>query len=323
MLVLRRHHTRSVLLILVALISALGVSCASEVDVESLYVQSNSEDYEERFEARQKLAELVKEQRVEPFARGLRSENPETRVQSILHLMAIRTPEAREALIGELELSRRFSVYYNPVRLVPVSSPSDSRIMIAHIILMNGGHPKAVEVLANTYGKEPDAEARVGTVYALGALYDRQTIPILEKGLKDPDERVVRAALEGLTQLEVPDLLDKLIGALKDPSESVRTNTASALGGFPGEKTSRVLVEVMQDDPSPSVRKAALGSLGNAGAPAAFEPVLKLLRSSQTDSEIKAKAATVLGALTGQEFGEDVAGWTRWWNSNRANTPRP
>ncbi len=322
-MVLGGHRIPSVLLLLGALIAALGVSCASEVDVESLYVQSNSEDYEERFEARQKLAELVKEQRVEPFARGLRSDNPETRGQSILHLMAIRSPEAREALIGELELSRRFSVYYNPVRLVPVSSPSDSRIMIAHIILMNGGHPKAVEVLADTYGKEPDVEARVGTVYALGALYDRQTIPILEKGLKDPDERVVRAAVEGLTQLEVPDLLDKLIGALKDPSESVRANSASALSGFPGEKTSRVLVEVMQDDPSPSVRKAALGSLGNAGVPAAFEPVLKLLRSGQSDSEMKAKAATVLGALTGQEFGEDVAGWTRWWNSNRANSPRP
>mgnify|MGYP001603411778 CR=1 FL=1 len=95
----RRSRFVPALLLLGLLMLSLAVSCASEVDVEKLYVQSNSDDYEERVEARQRLGRLVSEGKVEPFAHGLRSENTETRLQSILHLMAIRSHEAKRALV--------------------------------------------------------------------------------------------------------------------------------------------------------------------------------------------------------------------------------
>src|SRR2546422_6099796 len=100
-------YFRSILLLLVCLLVALGSSCASDVDVEKIFVQANSDDYDERTEARAKLMELVQKGRVEPFARGLRSKNAETRVQSMLHLMAIQKPEATDALVGELELTHK------------------------------------------------------------------------------------------------------------------------------------------------------------------------------------------------------------------------
>ena len=69
------------LLVPVALLLSLALSCAAEVEVEKLFLQSRSSDYEEQVEARQKLEELVTGGKVGVFARGLRSENSEIRVE--------------------------------------------------------------------------------------------------------------------------------------------------------------------------------------------------------------------------------------------------
>ncbi len=316
-------RSRRALRILAPALLFFSLSCAAEVDVEKLYVQANSDDYEERVEARQKLNELVSEGKAEPFARGLRSENAETRVQSILHLMVIKNDEAKKDLVGELELSRRFNVFYNPIRLVPVSTPSDSRIMIAHILLLKGGDPKAVQILSDTYGKEPDAEARTGTIYALGALADPATIPALRRGLRDRDLRVVKAALEGLGQLGVSDAADDLIRGLGEDDERVRVNCASALGGFQGKATAEALMGTARKDPSHKVRVAALGSLAYAGTLDVFEPLVAMLKDTGSDDDLKSLAASALQGITDQNFGRDAARWSRWYGQNRGKPARP
>jgi hypothetical protein len=297
-------------------------ACASEVDVEKLFVQSNSDDYEERVEARQKLGQLVESGSVEPFAKGLQSSNNETRVQSILHLLAIRNPESKKPLLGELELSRRFNTFYNPIRLVPVSTPSDSRIMVAHILEAKGGDPKAAEILAASYGKEPDTATRVATVYALGALNDQAAIPPLRKALKDPEIEVVHAALEGLNQIKAPGTAAALIEGLADSNETIRANSASALSSFTEPEAARALLEALHKDPSPKVRLSALGALPNAGGFSAFAPILALLKDPRTATEMKNKAATSLQSLTGQDFGQDAAKWARWWEQNKSTFAR-
>ncbi len=314
---------RSTLPLLMGFLVALNSSCASDVDVEKLFLQSNSDDYEERVEAREKLQELVEQGRVEPFARGLRSENAETRVQSILHLMNMKNPKANDPLVAELEPARRFNVFYNPIRLVPASTPADSRIMIAHILLIRGGDPRATEVLSKAYGTESSVEAKVGTIYALGALDDPKTIPTLKKGLKDPSLEVVKAALEGLTQLTVPGLADSLLPGLSDPSEAVRINSATVLSGFPGKGVSERLGSALQRDPSSAVRRAALRSLANVSGLGAFEPALSLLRSKISDPETRNQAAIVLQGLTGQDFGQDAVKWENWWKSHRDKLEKP
>jgi len=300
-----------------ALLISLALSCAAEVDVENLFLQSQSSDYEERLEARQKLEGLVTEGKVGVFARGLRSGNAETRVQSILHLMLIKKDEARKVLVGELELSRRFNVFYNPIRLLPVSTPYDSRIMIARIVFLQGGDPEAVDVLGATYGKEPDAETRVGTIYALGALADPRTVPALKKALRDRDLKVVKAALEGLSQLQAPDVADSLLQGLTDSEEVVRVNSASVLSGFPGRRTADALMEVVRKDPSEKVRLAALSSAAYAGGAYAFEFILGVLKSREAGGEMKSRAASALQSLTNQDFGQDAARWARWYQQNR------
>ena len=320
---LPRRRLLPALPLLAALLIFLALSCAPKVDVEKLYVQSRSSDYEERVEARQKLEELVTEGKVGPFARGLRSENAETRVQSILHLMLIKNDEARKVLVGELEISRRFNVFYNPIRLIPASTPSDSRIMIARIVLIKGGDPEAVEILGATYGKEPDAETRVGTVYALGALTDPRTVPALKKALRDRDLTVVKAALEGLSLLPVPDVADSLLQGLTDSDEAARVNCASVLSGFPGRKTADALMEVVRKDPSEKVRLAALRSAAYAGGPYTFEFILGVLRSQGAGAEMRSQAASALQSLTNQDFGQDAARWARWYQQNREKLSRP
>jgi HEAT repeat protein len=291
---------------------ALAAACASEVDVEKLYTQANSDDYEERLEATQKLDQLVQEKKAAPFAQGLRSKNAEFRVQSILKLMAIGDEASKQALVGELDLARRFNVFYNPIRLLPVSTPADSRIMIARIIRLNGGHPRAAQILSDTYGKEPDPASRTATIYALGALADGKTVPALLKALKDPDLGVVKAALEGLGQLETPNVADTLIQSLADPSEQVRANSAAVLGGFPESKTADALIEAVRRDPSEKVRLLALGSVPFAGGSETFEFILGVLRSPASSSEMKAKAAWGLRSLTNEDFGQDADRWARW-----------
>jgi HEAT repeat protein len=309
--------------ILGLLLISLAVSCASEVDVEKLYVQSNSDDYEERVEARQKIEQLVREGKVEPFARGLRSESAETRVQSLLHLKDIKSQASKEALLGELDLSRRFNVYYNPIRLLPSSIGADSRIMVARIIFLLGGDPRAVEILKETYGKEPDADARVGTLYALGALMDPRTIPVLRKGLRDPELKAVKAALDGLSQLEVPDVPDDLVRGLQDPDERVRKNCASALSGYPGQKAAQALIETVKKDASEEVRQTAMDSLGFAGGADAFQFALGVLKSKDSSEPMKGKAVSALRNLSGQDFGEDAGGWSRWYRQSGATVWKP
>ena len=294
-------------------------SCAPEVDVEKLFIQSNSDDYEERVEARQRLSQLVEKGEVEPFARGLQSRNAETRVQCILHLLLIKSPESKKPLVGELELSRRFNVFYNPIRLIPVSNPSDSRIMVANILWTKGGAPGAAETVAEGYGKEPDVDTRVATVFALGALHDPASVPTLKKALKDPDLKVVKAALEGLNLLQTPDISQSLLEGLSDSREEVRANSASALGGFHDSASSQALAQAIHKDPSTKVRLAAVGALSNAGGFGAFATILGLLKDPHSSAEMKEKAAAALQSMTGQDFGEDAARWAGWWEHNKAS----
>jgi|GEM_PF-1748573 len=318
MMLIHPERSRKATLLLLCLFNAFLASCAPEVDVEKLFVQANSEDYEERVEARQRLGQLVEKGDVEPFARGLKSRNAETRVQCIMHLLAIQNPASKKPLVEELELSRRFNVFYNPIRLVPVSDPSDSRIMVANILWSKGGDPKAAETLAEGYGKEPDVDTRVATVFALGALHDPSAIPALKRALKDKDLKVVKAALEGLVLMQAPEISQSLLEGLSDSQEEVRANSASALGGFHDPPVGAALLQAIHKDPSIKVRVAALRALPGAIGFGAFTPALGVLRDAHASAELKAGAVTALQSLTGQDFGENAASWSRWWEHNKA-----
>jgi HEAT repeat protein len=195
--------------------------------------------------------------------------------------------------------------------------------MVAHIILLAGGDPQAVTILDGSYGKEPDAEARVGTMYALGALADPKAIPALRRGLKDSELKVVKAAVEGLNQLQVPDLAEDLVRCLTDSNDQVRKNCATVLSGYPGKKTSEALMEAVKKDPSEQVRLAAVDSLGFSGGLDTFEFILGVLRSSESSAEMKSKAATALQSISNQDFGKDAGLWARWYEKNRLKIARP
>lgn len=89
-------------------------------------------------------------------------------------------------------------------------------------------------------------------------------VPVLVRGLRDPDENVRVWAATGLGQLaSIPEqAVPALVQAVDDPSRIVRTMAAQALGQF-GKRATNALPVLAQrcSDPDVSVRNAATNAL--------------------------------------------------------------
>lgn len=88
-----------------------------------------------------------------------------------------------------------------------------------------------------------DPVVRSEALRSLGKLRERApleskvVIPLLLKGLQDPDQRVrvVAATYLGIIGQDSEGAVDALIATLKDADGDVRTAAATALGSFPGQ----------------------------------------------------------------------------------------
>ena len=80
-----------------------------------------------------------------------------------------------------------------------------------------------------------EALRSLGKLRERAPLESRVVIPLLLKGLADPDPgvRVVAATYLGIIGQDVEGTIDALIAALKDEETDVRTAAATALGSFP------------------------------------------------------------------------------------------
>lgn len=106
---------------------------------------------------------------------------------------------------------------------------------------------------------EPDK--RRDAVYLCAVLRDRERLLLL---MKDADDLVRRAAVQGLARLGGEDAVHHLTMALTDENSGVRIAAASTLGETGVQDAVDPLVLVMSD-PDPWVRCAALRSLGKIG----------------------------------------------------------
>lgn len=88
----------------------------------------------------------------------------------------------------------------------------------------------AAEALARALAAEASPRMRVHLVQALGETHQDAAVPSLGAALNDADERVRRAALDGLSAIGSPAAAELLIQALRSEDAHVRRSAARALG---------------------------------------------------------------------------------------------
>lgn len=124
------------------------------------------------------------------------------------------------------------------------------------------------------------------------------------RGMLDSEDAQVVAA--AVTTLDATDDVDALLGYLTHTSGDVRSAAARTLrGSAPVGRARAALAEAARVDPLPSVRSAAVRSLGVYG-PEAFEPLRE--RISDPDGAVRMAAVGALMSADGDRAAAVIAG---------------
>jgi HEAT repeat protein len=95
-------------------------------------------------------------------------------------------------------------------------------------------------------------------------------VPALGRQIHHEEERVRRAVAGALARIGTPIALEWLRKTLRDPSEGVRRQALSHLGGGPSRQLVGSIVELLEQEHHPEVQREALLALGRSGSPDAI-----------------------------------------------------
>jgi hypothetical protein len=191
-------------------------------------------------------------------------------------------------------------------------------------------------VLIQALGDETK-EVREAAARALGEIGPaaKEAIPALIQTLGDEYWEVREAAakaLGGTGPMAKESVAGLIRQAMKDEKQERRQGATWALGAIgPREGVIPALIQILEHDESGEVRAAAAEALGDIG-PEAVEAIPALIQVLEEESDylrstartfgtLKGAAERALNAITGRDFGRDVARWQKWWEEN--NVPAP
>jgi HEAT repeat protein len=168
---------------------------------------------------------------------------------------------------------------------------------------------------------DPALEVVLAAAEDLGALGIPEAGPVLAVLLRHESESVRQTAAQALERVADPNVLDGLLGALDDPSITVRFGLIGALGRLVADglaltdaQRSRMLTrleEILLRDPDAGVRSRAATILGQSGAQVEL-PFLWRRLQTREDSRVQEKAwAAMLEILTRSNSFELVRQWDR------------
>jgi HEAT repeat protein len=138
--------------------------------------------------------------------------------------------------------------------------------------------------------------ARKNAAWALGALGNRNAVPLLTRALRDTEAPVRRRGAWALGALDSSEAVPALIEALKDTDAGVREQVAWALGAIGDRRAVDGLVGALTDSAA-GVRKQAAWALGAIGDNRAVSGLMKSLKDP--DAGVRKQAAWALGAIGG------------------------
>ena len=138
--------------------------------------------------------------------------------------------------------------------------------------------------------------ARTNAAWALGAMGNRQAVPLLSKTLRDSEPAVRKRGAWALGALDASEAVPALVEALKDSDAGVREQVAWALGAIGDRRAVEGLMAALGDS-APGVRKQAAWALGAIGDSRAVNALTKSLKDP--DAGVRKQAAWALGAIGG------------------------
>lgn len=162
-----------------------------------------------------------------------------------------------------------------------------------------------------------DPTVRRNAAVALLAMdHPRALEAVLEcmKNARDPAVRV--SMIEAASFCEDPACFDVILGAVKDPDQSVKQAAASALSRFTGPQEVEAVMDLATDSSTMATEKALLfATLGEGLFVRATPVLLKGLASSEP--ELREAAWQALKNISGRGFPPESAPWQDWWEANQ------
>jgi HEAT repeat protein/beta-lactamase regulating signal transducer with metallopeptidase domain len=122
----------------------------------------------------------------------------------------------------------------------------------------------------------------------------QDVVEALVGALKDESPEVRQQAMHALTQVRSPAIVEPMIAALSDSNAEVRQSAAAALGQVGDPRAAPALSRLLSDADA-DVRQQAVFALGQLGAKESGPALIKALGDS--DAEVRQRAAFALGQL--------------------------
>ncbi|MEN8150246.1 MAG: HEAT repeat domain-containing protein [Planctomycetota bacterium] len=142
---------------------------------------------------------------------------------------------------------------------------------------------RTVEWLARTGTDDKHWRARLIVIRALGEIANPTTAKHIVSAIGDSDNRVKSAAAQVAGKMKIADALKPLLKLL--------------------------------DDKVWTVRAAAIEALGDIGEKGAVGPLIEQIE--EEEGRLREDCAQALAKLTGQQFGQAVGAWKKWWEENK------
>ncbi len=244
--------------------------------------------------------------KVELHADGLRSKDPEQRLEAVRrlgksevrwarpHLLrALRDPDIRVAGAAGKILARGKVVQAVPIVIPWLSSTSVEAQQAAAEILGEVGDPRAIPQLVRSIGNQ-DPQVRVRVVNALGRIGTAAVVVPLIDRLDDDKAEVRLAAVEQLMNTRDRRAVIPLVGLFTEPSVEVRVAAITAVGRLGDRAALPALLRLLRD-PNEQIKKSAVTALGNLEAAEATDTLIQMLQTG-SDS-FRAEVAFALGHI--------------------------
>jgi HEAT repeat protein len=258
--------------------------------------------------------------KVEMDAEGLKSADPQVRLQSVQRLgqyeivltkpfllRALRDNDRKVRAAAGRILGRARVTEALPVVVGWLAEPDIEDKKVAAEILGELGVAEAIPPLIRSLG-DLDYEVRLQAVVGLGQVgseigRSQVVVPLIGR-LEDEKPEVRRAAIEQLMKLGDARAVIPLVGVFGDSSLDVRVAAVTAVGRLPDPAAVPALLRLL-DDPAEPVKVAAVTALGNLRAPDAASTLIDQLDTGS--NEFRAKVAFALGQIAAAHEREPVA----------------